>query len=65
MAIEAGPIAKLLLMFAVLLILGVSPKGTTLPNVAMAAIPYLLCDALLVIALILVPGIALYLPSFL
>jgi TRAP-type C4-dicarboxylate transport system permease large subunit len=121
MAMEVGPIAKLLLMFAVLLtlgmfmdqisillitipvffplaqalgfdivwfgivvllslemslttppfglllflMLGVSPKGTTLPDVAMAAIPYLLCDALLVIALILVPGIALYLPSFL
>jgi hypothetical protein len=32
---------------------------------AMTAIPYLLCDALLVIALILVPGIALYLPGFL
>jgi tripartite ATP-independent transporter DctM subunit len=47
------------------LMLGVAPKGTTLPNVAIAAMPYLLCDALLVIALILVPGIALYLPSFL
>lgn len=121
MAIEVGPIAKLLMMFAVLLVLGmfmdqmsillitipvffplaqalgfdivwfgvvvllslemslttppfglllfmmlgVAPKGTTLPDVAMAAIPYLLCDALLVIALIFVPAIALYLPSFL
>jgi tripartite ATP-independent transporter DctM subunit len=121
MAIEVGPLAKLLLMFAVLLtlgmfmdqisillitipvffplaqalgfdivwfgvvvllslemslttppfglllflMLGVSPKGTTLPDVAIAAIPYLMCDALLVVALIIVPGIALYLPSFL
>jgi len=120
-AIDVGPIAKLLLMFAVLLVLGmfmdqmsillitipvffplaqalgfdivwfgvvvllslemslttppfglllfmmlgVAPKGTTLPDVAMAAIPYLLCDALLVIALIFVPAIALYLPGFL
>jgi len=121
MAIEVGPIAKLLMMFAVLLVLGmfmdqisillitipvffplaqalgfdiiwfgvvvllslemslttppfglllfmmlgVAPKGTTLPNVALAASPYLLCDAILVVALILAPGIALYLPSFL
>jgi tripartite ATP-independent transporter DctM subunit len=120
-AIDVGPIAKLLLMFAVLLVLGmfmdqmsillitipvffplaqalgfdivwfgvvvllslemslttppfglllfmmlgVAPKGTTLSHVAMAAIPYLLCDALLVIALIFVPAIALYLPGFL
>lgn len=47
------------------LMLGVAPKGTTLPNVAMAAFPYLICDAVLVIALIIAPGIALYLPGFL
>jgi tripartite ATP-independent transporter DctM subunit len=60
MSLTTPPFGLLLFMM-----LGVAPKGTTLPDVAMAAIPYLLCDAFLVIALILVPGIALYLPSFL
>lgn len=39
-------------------------KGTTLWQVAIAAAPYLLCDLILVIILVLAPGIALYLPSF-
>jgi tripartite ATP-independent transporter DctM subunit len=60
MSLTTPPFGLLLFMM-----LGVAPKGTTLPDVAMAAIPYLLCDALLVIALIFVPAIALYLPSFL
>ncbi len=47
------------------LMLGVAPKGTTLPQVALAALPYLACDALLLGTLVLVPGIALYLPGFL
>lgn len=38
-------------------------KGTTLGQVAGAAAPYLLCDLILVIILIIAPGIALYLPS--
>ncbi|MFT5488125.1 MAG: tripartite ATP-independent transporter DctM subunit [Paracoccaceae bacterium] len=38
-------------------------KGTTLWQVAIAAAPYLLCDLILVIILIIAPGIALYLPS--
>ena len=38
-------------------------KGTTLWQVAIAAAPYLLCDLILVIILVLVPGLALYLPS--
>ncbi|MDH3509936.1 MAG: TRAP transporter large permease subunit [Gammaproteobacteria bacterium] len=60
MSLTTPPFGLLLFMM-----LGVAPKGTTLPDVAMAAIPYLLCDALLVIALIFLPGIALYLPGFL
>lgn len=39
-------------------------KGTTLWQVSIAAAPYLLCDLILVIILVLVPGLALYLPSF-
>jgi tripartite ATP-independent transporter DctM subunit len=47
------------------LMLGVAPKGTTLPQVALAAAPYLLSDALLLILLILFPSIALFLTNFL
>lgn len=38
-------------------------KGTTLWQVSIAAAPYLVCDLILVGILILVPGLALYLPS--
>jgi tripartite ATP-independent transporter DctM subunit len=47
------------------LMLGVAPKGTTLPQVALAAAPYLASDLLLLILLIAFPAIALYLPGFL
>ncbi len=47
------------------LMLGVAPRGTTLQQVALAALPYLACDALLLMILIAVPGLALYLPGFL
>jgi len=47
------------------LMLGVAPKGTTLPAVALAATPYLLCDAMLLVLLVLFPSIALFLPGFL
>jgi tripartite ATP-independent transporter DctM subunit len=43
--------------------LGVAPKGTTLFQVASAAFPFLICDAILIIMLIIWPGIALWLPS--
>jgi TRAP-type mannitol/chloroaromatic compound transport system permease large subunit len=42
---------------------GVAPKGTTLGQVALAAAPYLACDLLLMVLLILVPGLALFLPA--
>jgi tripartite ATP-independent transporter DctM subunit len=47
------------------LMLGVAPRGTTLPQVALAAMPFLACDALLLIVLVAIPGLALFLPGFL
>jgi tripartite ATP-independent transporter DctM subunit len=51
--------------FGLLLFLmqGVSPKGTTLGQVAIAAVPYLACDLLLMVVLVLLPGVALFLPG--
>ena len=45
------------------IMLGVAPKGTTLFQVARAAFPFLVCDAILVALLIMFPAIALYLPG--
>ena len=47
------------------LMLGVAPRGTTLGQVALAALPYLCCDALLLGMLIAAPSLALFLPGFL
>lgn len=51
--------------FGLLLFLmqGVAPKGTTLGQVAWAAIPYLGCDLLLMLLLLAFPALALFLPS--
>ncbi len=51
--------------FGLLLFLmqGVAPKGTTLAQVAWAAAPYLVCDLVLMVLLLLFPAIALYLPG--
>ena len=49
-----------LLLFVML---GVAPKGTRYMDVVRAAAPYLLCDAILLALLILLPGLALWLPS--
>jgi len=43
--------------------MGVAPAGTTLGDVSKAAAPYVLCGIILFALLILVPEIALYLPS--
>ena len=43
--------------------LGVAPRGTTLFQVASAAFPFLICDAILILILVAVPGLALWLPS--
>lgn len=45
------------------IMMGVAPAGTTLPQVARAAAPFLICDAVLIAILIEFPNIALYLPS--
>ncbi len=42
--------------------LGIAPPGTTLPSVAKAAFPYLICDVVLILLLVAFPEIALYLP---
>ncbi len=43
--------------------LGVAPKGTTLYQVASAAFPFLVCDAVLILILIAFPALALWLPG--
>jgi len=43
--------------------LGVAPKGTTLYQVASAAFPFLVCDSILILILIVFPALALWLPS--
>lgn len=43
--------------------MGVAPKGTTLFQVASAAFPFLICDSILIIILVLEPSLALWLPS--
>ena len=45
------------------IMLGVAPKGTTLFQVASAAFPFLICDAILVVLLLAFPILALYLPG--
>ena len=44
--------------------IGVAPKGTTLFQVASAAFPFLVCDTILILILVMWPGLALWLPSF-
>jgi TRAP-type C4-dicarboxylate transport system permease large subunit len=42
---------------------GVAPRGTTYWQIVHAAVPYLLCDLILLVLLIALPGLALWLPS--
>ncbi|SIS75420.1 TRAP transporter, DctM subunit [Roseivivax lentus] len=42
---------------------GVAPRGTTYWTIAKAAVPYLLCDLILLVLLIAVPSLALWLPE--
>ena len=60
MSLTTPPFGLLLFMM-----LSVAPRGTTLPQVTLAGLPFLACDALLLAALIAAPGIALYLTTFL
>ena len=58
------PISALFVLRLLLFLMqGVAPRGTTLGQVAWAATPYLACDALMLVLLIAVPGIAMYLPG--
>jgi tripartite ATP-independent transporter DctM subunit len=43
--------------------LGVAPKGTTLFQVASFAYPFLVCDSILIVILVMFPDLALYLPG--
>jgi tripartite ATP-independent transporter DctM subunit len=45
------------------IMLGIAPRGTTLFQVAAAAAPFLLCDAVLIALLLVFPQIALFLPG--
>jgi tripartite ATP-independent transporter DctM subunit len=45
------------------LMLGVAPPGTTLSRIALAAAPFLACDAALLGLLLVAPGLALWLPG--
>jgi tripartite ATP-independent transporter DctM subunit len=58
MSVTTPPFGLLLFVM-----MGVAPKGTTMPQVINAALPYLGCDLVLLALLILFPWIALYLPS--
>ena len=59
MSLTTPPFGLLLFLMT-----GVSPKGTTLRDVIAAAVPFLTCDLILLILLILFPAIALWLPGF-
>jgi tripartite ATP-independent transporter DctM subunit len=45
------------------IMLGVAPRGTTLMQVASAAFPFLICDLVLIIAMIVYPELVLFLPN--
>ena len=51
-----------LLLFVML---GIAPPGTSLPTVARAALPYILCTVALIALVILLPDLALWLPRVL
>lgn len=58
MSLTTPPFGLLLFLMT-----GVAPKGTTLKHVIAAALPFLGCDLILLILLILFPAIALWLPG--
>ncbi|MBT8421993.1 MAG: TRAP transporter large permease [Gammaproteobacteria bacterium] len=58
MSLSTPPFGLLLFLMQ-----GVAPPGTTLGQVALAALPYLFCDLLLMVLLIVMPAVALFLPS--
>ncbi len=58
MSLTTPPFGLLLFLMT-----SVTPRGTTLKNVIAAAIPFLTCDLILLIMLIIFPAIALWLPG--
>ena len=58
MSLSTPPFGLLLFMMQ-----GVAPKGTTLGEVALAGLPYLACDLVLMILLVALPALALFLPG--
>ncbi len=48
---------------ALFIMKGVAPKGTTMPEIYKAAIPFLLCDLAVMILVILFPSLILWLPN--
>lgn len=58
MSLTTPPFGLLLFLMT-----AVAPKGTTLKNVIAAAMPFLTCDLIMLILLILFPAIALWLPG--
>jgi len=58
MSLSTPPFGLLLFLMQ-----GVAPKGTTLGQVAIAGLPYLACDLVLMVMLVILPGLALFLPG--
>jgi len=58
MSLTTPPFGLLLFLMT-----SVAPRGTTLKNVIAAALPFLTCDLILLIMLIIFPAIALWLPG--
>lgn len=58
MSLSTPPFGLLLFLMQ-----GVAPKGTTMGQITYAALPYLACDMLLLLALLAFPGLAMFLPE--
>ena len=43
--------------------MGVAPKGTTMSQVSLSVVPYIIANLLLIAALVAYPGIVTFLPS--
>jgi tripartite ATP-independent transporter DctM subunit len=59
MAMSTPPFGLLLFVMK-----GVAPRGTTMADIIRGAVPFLLCDLIVMILLIMFPSIILFLPSF-
>jgi len=42
---------------------GVSPPGTTMEDIYKAALPFIVCDIVVIVLIMLIPGIALWFPG--